>query len=390
MKNIFLIFIFLFSIFSFGQASVGYAAIDKKVDLIPQKATSSTTEIASYINANFKTENDKIRAVFYWTASNIIYDVANMFAVNTTETPQDRIAKTLKTKKGICADYSAIFNEIATMVGINSVVISGYTKQNGKIATLSHAWCAAQIDNKWCVFDPTWGSGSLINGKYVKRINEYYFKTEPSKFIASHIPFDYLWQFLNYPITNTEFYEGKTQIDTTKKYFDFEKEIAKQKSLSEMDQLFESAVRIEQNGLKNAMIVANYKSKKELLTFLRQSANIDKLNGIVKEINEAVVFLNDFISYKNKRFKPTLPDDEIINMIQKPREKLIQCQKDIYTVGSTGPENAANLLSIKQTLESNLATAEEQALFVKNYMSKSKMARKTMFSKATYLGIPLN
>lgn len=390
MKNIFLIFIFLFSIFSFGQASVGYAAIDKKVDLIPQKATSSTTEIASYINANFKTENDKIRAVFYWTASNIIYDVANMFAVNTTETPQDRIAKTLKTKKGICADYSAIFNEIATMVGINSVVISGYTKQNGKIATLSHAWCAAQIDNKWCVFDPTWGSGSLINGKYVKRINEYYFKTEPSKFIASHIPFDYLWQFLNYPITNTEFYEGKTQIDTTKKYFDFEKEIAKQKSLSEMDQLFESAVRIEQNGLKNAMIVANYKSKKELLTFLRQSANIDKLNGIVKEINEAVVFLNDFISYKNKRFKPTLPDDEIINMIQKPREKLIKCQKDIYTVGSTGAENAANLLSIKQTLESNLATAEEQALFVKNYMSKSKMARKTMFSKATYLGIPLN
>lgn len=390
MKNIFLIFIFLFSIFSFGQASVGYAAIDKKVDLIPQKATSSTTEIASYINANFKTENDKIRAVFYWTASNIIYDVANMFAVNTTETPQDRIAKTLKTKKGICADYSAIFNEIATMVGINSVVISGYTKQNGKIATLSHAWCAAQIDNKWCVFDPTWGSGSLINGKYVKRINEYYFKTEPSKFIASHIPFDYLWQFLNYPITNTEFYEGKTQIDTTKKYFDFEKEIAKQKSLSEMDQLFESAVRIEQNGLKNAMIVANYKSKKELLTFLRQSANIDKLNGIVKEINEAVVFLNDFILYKNKRFKPTLPDDEIINMIQKPREKLIKCQKDIYTVGSTGAENAANLLSIKQTLESNLATAEEQALFVKNYMSKSKMARKTMFSKATYLGIPLN
>ncbi|WP_310560878.1 transglutaminase domain-containing protein [Flavobacterium sp.] len=390
MKNIFLIFIILFSIFSFGQANVEYAAIDKKVALIPQKATSSTREIASYINTNFKTENDKIRAVFYWTASNISYDVANMFAVNTTETPQDRITKALKTKKGICADYSAIFNEIATLVGINSVVISGYTKQNGKIDTLPHSWCAAKIDNKWWVFDPTWGSGSLINGQFVKRINDYYFKTQPSKIISSHIPFDYLWQFLNYPITNTEFYEGKTQIDTTKKYFDFEKEIAKQKSLSEMDQLFESALRIEQNGLKNAMIVANYKSKNELLTFLRQSANIDKLNGIVKEINEAVVLLNDFISYKNKRFKPTLPDDEIINMIQKPREKLVKCQKDIYTVGSTGPENAGNLSSIKKAIESNLATAEEQALFVKNYMSKSKMVRKTMFSKVTYFGIPLN
>lgn len=390
MKNIFLIFIALFSIFSFGQANVGYAAIDKKVALLPQKSSSSTKEIASYINANFKTENDKIRAIFYWTTSNISYDVANMFAVNSTETPQDRIAKTIKTKKGICADYAAIFNEIATLVGIQSVVISGYTRQNKKIDALSHAWCGAKIDNKWYVFDPTWGSGSLLNGRFVKIINDYYFKTPPSKIISSHMPFDYLWQFLNYPITNTEFYEGKTQIDTTKKYFDFDQEIAKQNNLSEMDQLFESAARIEKNGLKNAMISESYKYKKDQLTFLRQTASIEKLNGIVTEMNDAVVLLNDFISYRNKRFKPTLPDDEVANMIQKPREKLIQCQKDIYTIGSIGAENAANLSSIKKAIESNLTTAEEQALFVKNYMSKSKLVRKTMFSKITYFGIPLN
>lgn len=390
MKNFFLVFTFFFSVLGFGQTSVGYAAIDKKIALIPQKATSSTEEIANYINANFKTENDKIRAAFYWTASNISYDVKNMFAVNFEETPQDRITKTLKTKKGICGDYSAVFNEIANLVGIKSVVISGYTKQNGKVDKLSHAWCAAKIDNKWYIFDPTWGSGSLLNGKFVKRINDYYFKTEPSKIISSHIPFDYLWQFLNYPITNAEFYEGKTQINKAKKYFDFEKEISKQSSLSEIDQLFESAERIEKNGLKNALIVEIYESKKEHLTFLRQKAKIEKLNGIVNEMNEAVVLLNDFIFYRNNKFKPTFPDDEITNMIQKPREKLIKCQNDIYTVGSTGSENAANLSSIKKTIETNLALAEEHALFVKNYMSKSKMVRKTMFSKVSWFGIPLN
>jgi hypothetical protein len=270
MKNIFLVFTFLFSVLGYGQTNVGYAAIDKKIALIPQKATSSTEEIANYINANFKTENDKIRAVFYWTASNISYDVANMFVVNFEETPQDRIAKTLKTKKGICGDYSAIFNEIATLVGIKSVVISGYTKQNGRIDNLSHAWCAAKIDNKWYVFDPTWGSGSMTNGKFVKKINDYYFKVEPAKIISSHIPFDYLWQFLNYPITNTEFYEGNTQVNKTKKNFDFEKEIAKQSSLSEIDQLFESAERIEKNDLKNAMIVAYYENQKQHSAFLRK------------------------------------------------------------------------------------------------------------------------
>ena len=390
MKNIFLVFTFLFSVLSFGQTKVNYTLIDKKMDAIPNSDTNSTDLVAKYINANFKTESDKIRAVFYWTSSNISYDVKNMFVVNFGETPQDRIAKTLKTKKGICGDYAAIFNEIATLVGVESVVISGYTKQNGKIDNLAHAWCAAKIDNKWSVFDPTWGSGSLLNGKFVKKINEYYFKVEPSKIISSHIPFDYLWQFLNYPITNAEFYEGKTQINKTKKYFDFEKEIAKQSSLSEMDQLFESAERIEKNGLKNAMIVAYYENQKKHSTVLRENKNIEKLNGIVNEMNEAVVLLNDFIFYRNKKFKPTFPDDEINNMIQKPREKLIKCQNDIYTVGSTGTDNKANVSSIKKSIESNLALAEEHALFVKNYLSKSKMVRKTMFSKVSWFGIPLN
>ena len=357
---------------------------------IPLNSSTSLEAIAKYINANFKTENEKIRAAFYWTASNISYDVENMFEVSTNETPEDRIPKTLKNKKGICGDYAAIFNKIAALVGIQSVVISGYTKQNGKIATLSHAWCAAKIDNKWSVFDPTWGSGALMNGKFVKKINDYYFKVPPEKMIASHIPFDYLWQFLNYPITNGEFYEGKIEIDKSKKFFDFEKEIAKQSSLSEMDQLFESADRIAKNGLKNALIVEYYESKKKHSTFLRQAANIDKLNGIVNEMNEAVVLLNDFILYRNKKFKPTFPDDVINAMIQKPRTKLLKCQNDIYTVGSLGSEQASYLLSMKKAIETNLALAEEHALFVKNYLSKSKMVRKTMFSKATWLGIPLN
>ena len=390
MKNILFVFTLLLSTLSFGQAKVNYTSIDKKMAEIPSNLTTSTDSIAKYINTHFKTENDKIRAAFYWTASNISYDVANMFAVNFEETQQDRITKTLKTKKGICGDYSAIFNEIATLVGVKSVVISGYTKQNGKIDNLAHAWCAAKTDNKWSIFDPTWGSGSLTNGKFVKKINEYYFKVEPSKIISSHIPFDYLWQFLNYPITNAEFYEGKTQINKSKKYFDFEKEIAIQSSLSEMDQLFESAERIEKNGLKNAMIVAYYENQKKHSTVLRENKNIEKLNGIVNEMNEAVVLLNDFIFYRNKKFKPTFPDDEINNMIQKPREKLIKCQNDIYTVGSTGTDNKANVSSIKKSIESNLALAEEHALFVKNYLSKSKMVRKTMFSKVSWFGIPLN
>ncbi|RBN51083.1 hypothetical protein DR980_04475 [Flavobacterium psychrolimnae] len=383
MKNISFLFFFFFSMLSFGQANTGYAVADAKMAAIPENATTSTQAIANYINANFKTETDKIRAVFYWTASNITYDIPGMNAVNFNETVQQKIVKTLKTKKGVCIHYASVFNDLSQKVGIQSYIIEGYTKQNGKVSNLAHAWVAAKVDRKWYVFDPTWGSGYVKNGRFSKKLNSYYFKTDPSTIIASHIPFDYLWQFSNYPITNNEFYEGKTQINKTKKYFDFEKEIAKHNSLSEAEKLAAAAERIEKNGIKNAMILERYEGKKKQLAYLQYNSNIEKLNEIVNEMNEAVVLLNDFIHYRNNTFKPALPDIEISDMIDAPRAKLAKCQDAIYKVGSVGNENAANVASIKKSISKALAQAEEHARFVDNYLSNSKIVRKTMFYKVS-------
>ncbi len=390
MKKTILVFTFLFSILGFGQAKVGYALIDKKIAAIPISSTTSTDAIAAYINANFKTENDKIRAVFYWTASNITYDVKNMFFDNSNQTPQEKINIALKTKKGVCIHYAEVFNAISNKIGIKSYIVEGYTKQNGSVATLAHAWCAAKIDNKWFVFDPTWGSGGLYNGKFVKKINDFYFKTEPNKIIASHIPFDYLWQFLNYPITNQEFYDGKTQVDKSKKYFDFVIEMGKYESLSDEEKAGESAKRIEKNGVKNKLISEYLSSKKKENEVLKHNTNIEKLNAITTDYNQAIVLLNDFIYYRNKKFKPSLPDSEINKMIQTPKENLIKCQNSIGNIGPIGDENRSNLASLRKSIYDALAQAEEHESFVKEYLGKSKIGRKTMFTKVSWFGIPLN
>jgi hypothetical protein len=384
-------FIFLFlSVLSVAQTKTAYTDIDNKISKIPVELRNSTTGIAKFITDNFKTDTEKIRAVFYWTATNISYDMSNMLAPNQLETVQQKIENTLKSKKGVCIHYAEVFNDISNKIGIKCRVIEGYTKQNGKVDNLAHAWCAAKIENKWFVFDPTWGAGGITNGKFIKKLNNAYFKVEPSKIIASHMPFDYLWQFLNYPVTNGEFYGGKTQLDKTKKYFDFEKEIVLYYNISENDQLFESAGRIEKNGLKNALILEDYNIKKKQWNNLMQNANIEKLNTIVAELNEAVVLLNDFIMYRNKKFKPTFSDEVINKMIQTPREKLAKCQKDIFNLGMVGSENKSNLISIKKTIAEALIQADEHALFVKDYLSKSKLIRKTMFSKVSWFGVPLN
>ncbi|WP_278034740.1 transglutaminase domain-containing protein [Flavobacterium nitratireducens] len=156
----FVSFVFLLvSVLNTAQTKLPYLDIDTKISKIPVELSKSTTGIAQFINDHFKSDNEKIRAVFYWTATNISYDVANMNNPNQFQTSQEKIENTLNTKKGVCIHYAEVFNDIARKVGIQSEIIYGYTKQHGKIDQLSHAWSAAKIDNKWFVFDPTWGSG---------------------------------------------------------------------------------------------------------------------------------------------------------------------------------------------------------------------------------------
>ena len=390
MKKIFLVFTFLFYFLGFGQAKVNYTFIDKKMDAIPIQSTTSIDAIAAYIHSNFKTESDKIRAVFYWTASNMSYDVKNMFSNNSKQTSQEKIKIALTTKKGVCIHYAEVFNAISNQLGIKTVIVEGYTKQNGKVATLSHAWCAAKIDSKWYLFDPTWGSGSVTNGKFVKKINNFYFKTEPSQMIASHIPFDYLWQFLNYPITNQEFYDGKIQVDPSKTYFDFVTKISSNNSLSETEKARESAKRIAKNGIKNKRIADYYTSKKKETEVLIQNTNIEKLNLITTNFNQGIALLNDFIYYRNKQFKPTLPDSEISKMIQIPKDIFTNCQNNMESIGFVGEENKSNVTSLRTNINDALVRAQGYESFVKEYLGKSKMGRKSMFTKVSWLGIPLN
>lgn len=365
MKNTLLFLSFFLHFLSFGQEQNHFLLIDEKMASIPSEKTQNTADIAYFINSNFKTETEKIRAVFYWTAANIRYDIAGISRVPTQETPQDRITKTLQTRKGVCADYSLIFNEIANLVSIKSFVVHGYTKQNGKINNLSHAWCAAKIDSIWYLFDPTWGAGYVNNKTFTQKLNNNYFKVNPAQLIASHMPFDFLWQFLNNPITNQEFIEGKTP--TNKPTYDFSSEIAKYESLPSKDQLFEKTQRIEKNGIKNQLILEAYNHAKKSLTVERENEISTKLNQIVSDFNEAINELNDFVYYRNNKFKPTLPDEEIKAMIQIPNEKFKKCQESIYKIGVTNSENKTNINNLRKQIADALAQSEIHLQFVNKY-----------------------
>lgn len=388
MKPFLIITLFLISFLSQSQTNP-YVLVDAKMNKIPQEMTSSISGIASYIQTNFKTDDEKIRAVFFWLASNISYDVENMMNDNSIYASPEKIENTLKTKKGVCIDYAEVFYSIANQLNISNRIISGFVKQNGKIESISHAWCAAKIDQKWYLFDPTWGAGFVQKGVFVKKLNNNYFKVLPSKITVTHLPFDYLWQFLDCPLTYDEFISGKTNETKDRKKFDFETEITNYEALSEIDKQQAVIKRIENNGLKCPVVVEHLAHCKSNLQVERQNASVVKLNALTDQYNQAINLLNDMIYYRNNKFKPSIPDEELDNRVKLPKEILLKCQDDAYNIGSISAENRSNLMSLKTMIANALTNSQEQYDFVQEYLKKSKIGRKLMFNKFSWSGVPL-
>jgi hypothetical protein len=367
-----------------------YTAIDKKALQLPDSLSSNTGLIADYITSNFSTDKEKARAIFIWVATNIQYDIDNMFAINFYEPQEDKIAKPLKTRKGICENYASLFTDICKKSGLKSFVVEGFTKQNGFTDYIPHAWSAALIDSSWFLFDPTWGSGYIDGGKFYKKINNDYYKVSPSTLIKSHIPFDYLWQFLHYPVTNQEFYEGKTQQNKAKPFFNFNDSLHLYEKLSHIDQLNSSAYRVEKNGVKNSLIFDRLQHLKLEIEHDKQSRTLNLYNSAVVDYNDGISGLNNFINYRNKQFTPKKPDSEIQVMIEVADIKFNDAKIKLGKISNPDATTANSIRQLTNSIEDASDQLKEQKDWLKLYFSKSKSGRKSMFYKVTWFGIPLN
>lgn len=352
--------------------------IDKKMNEIPKADETTTAKIANYINQNFTSDEDKIRAAFYWTASKISYDVDNMYEPK-KQTIAEKIESALKTRKGVCMHYSEVFSDIVNKLGIKTYVVNGYTKQFGKIARLSHTWNISKLNGKWCFFDVTWASGYVKDMVFYKNLNNIYYNPTPTEFLKTHMPFDYMWQLNQNPITNDDFYKDVAESNLIANQYDFNAEITQYESLTEPEKLQKKAERIERAGLKNEFIKDEYNLIKKNLESYKNNSSIPTLELIVKEYNEANKLLNEFIHYRNSRFTPMLADDEIKKKVQIPYDKWQFCHDELAKIVNVSKENQANFISLKKTVATAQKRFDEQLNFANDYLSKSPSERASFF-----------
>ena len=304
-----LILLLFISLNALGQPDTTYSRVDKIALSIPHTSTKNTVEIANYFNSKFTKPEDKIRAIFIWLASNINYDIDNIFAINRYATTAEIISKTLTTRKAICQGYAETFNELCSKIGIKSFVITGYTKQNGFVDYIPHAWVTALINNEWKLYDPTWGAGYIRDAKFERHLNNEYYDALPSTLIKDHMPFDPLWQLLNPPLTSAEFYDHKKQ--GSGEPFNFIDSIKVYEQQDTIERLNASIRRIEANGIKNSLIYDQLNYLHRELDFRKQSIIVAQYNEAVNKSNEAVNLFNKYIDFKNKQFTPKKTDLEI-------------------------------------------------------------------------------
>lgn len=396
MKSTFtLALLFLFTFLN-AQKPSSLSQVDKIAIQIPDSLASNTSGISKYVCSNFTSQKDKARAIFVWIANNIQYDIENIFAINFYQNSNEAVSEVLKSRKGVCMHFAELFNDIAKKSGLKSFIIPGYTKQNGFVDYIPHAWCTASIDSTWYLFDPTWGSGFVQNSKFIKKMNNYYFMTNPEQLIKSHIPFDPMWELLNYPITNQEFYEGKVQINKTKPFFNYKDSIDKYTLESDIDRLISGSKRIEKNGVKNSMIFDRLQHDRREIEYYqnkliveKQNAAIDQFNQAANIFNEGINQLNDFINYRNNQFTPKKTDQEIQKMIDTPEQNFNATLEKLNSIKSPDQNLATSILQLNKSIDDALFNLNEQKVFLTKYFSTGKLLRKSLFYKYTWMGIPI-
>ncbi len=216
----------LFIFFSLTLQAQNYKVVDEKVNSYP-KHYASAESLASQIAKDFKTDEDKARAIFTWLAKNISYDLQRFYKgdtkVNFSYTDQadfqrkleavntHSVNETLRTNKAVCEGYARTFKKVAELLDIPCLFIGGYSKSTindiGNIPPQEdHAWNAIKIGNKWRLVDVTWAAGHSENKQWKPFFDDYFFFTDPDEFILTHLPAEKEFSFTDKKVQLKDFY----------------------------------------------------------------------------------------------------------------------------------------------------------------------------------------
>lgn len=182
----------------------------QKYEPIVNLSGNNPVKLAQSITRGFETQDEKVQAIYYWVTHNIAYDVKLAEKIKKSKSDKKKyssskikekqnkeVVKTLKSNKGVCQQYSRVFQSLCEGVGIQCEFIGGYGKSNPEKSGLGakHAWNAVYLDGNWYLVDATFSAGYVDEkDKFHYAFNPAYFFSDPAAFQMNHHPSQQKWQ----------------------------------------------------------------------------------------------------------------------------------------------------------------------------------------------------
>ena len=289
-------------LFTFIQISFVYAhpfadTTDKKLydraHNAPADVTLDLDKLVAYLKQPATCQREMVKVFSYWIMQNISYDISG-FLSNVYNT--GGVKGTLRTRKGVCQDYSELFKAMCDLAGIKCYVVRGYAKAfNYKPAEgfrkANHAWNIVWLDDRYRLMDLTWSSGCL---RYEGNNLRFYMQPDtsqifmsPEAFVENHMPSDPQWQLLAHPIHMNAFIRFSSYKDMrrdTLKYYNYADSIATFEKLGKDAQEQKEA----DNAYKFYPVMMDYAYHYYNIAVSCSNTAIDQYNAAVSSYNKSI------------------------------------------------------------------------------------------------------
>ena len=191
-----------------------FTAVDAYVKGLGPLNGMSMGTINNVVSNKFTDKIDKARAIYYWIAHNITYDVK---AARNNSMMKNTPTEVLLSRKAVGIGFASLFQDMCSSADIRCLTVDGFVKNNTsqigeKETEINHSWAVVQLGESpetWFYADPAWGSGygDAEMKVFTPYYTDAYFFTEKETFNLQHFPDNEAWKLGPAPKNKKDFFE---------------------------------------------------------------------------------------------------------------------------------------------------------------------------------------
>ena len=191
-----------------------FTAVDAYVKSLGALDSMSMGTINNVVSNKFTDKIDKARAIYYWIAHNITYDIK---AAKSNSTIKNTPTDVLLYRKAVGIGFASLFQDMCSSADIRCLTVDGFIKNNTAQINengtdINHSWAVVQLGQSpetWFYVDAALGSGyaDAEMKLFTPYYTDAYFFTEKETFNLQHYPDNEAWKLGSGPKSKKDFFE---------------------------------------------------------------------------------------------------------------------------------------------------------------------------------------